>query len=140
MIIEVPSVSQDALEMSNGGPPSDVVPSNVAPSDVAPSDLAPAPDEIVVTAREAPPPGDPLQEANIKSYRVIQSVDKALVAPVATGYPRVLPEPVRDGLGNALRTISEPVTFLNFLFPLQIGTAAEQYSSVSGKERVGQNK
>src|SRR3546814_1837199 len=82
MIIEVPSVSPDALEMSNGGPPSDVVPSNVAPSDVAPSDLAPAPDEIVVTAREAPPPGDPLQEANIKSYRVIQSVDKALVAPV----------------------------------------------------------
>src|SRR3546814_9068117 len=76
MIIEVPSVSPDALEMSNGGPPSDVVPSNVAPSDVAPSDLAPAPDEIVVTAREAPPPGDPLQEANIKSYRVIQSVDR----------------------------------------------------------------
>src|SRR3546814_5846889 len=72
MIIEVPSVSPDALEMSNGGPPSDVLPSNVAPSDVAPSDLAPAPDEIVVTAREAPPPGDPLQEANIKSYRVIQ--------------------------------------------------------------------
>src|SRR3546814_11630451 len=70
MIIEVPSVSPDALEMSNGGPPSDVVPSNVAPSDVAPSDLAPAPAEILVTAREAPPPGDPLQEANIKSYRV----------------------------------------------------------------------
>src|SRR3546814_6907067 len=53
--------------------------------------------------------------ANIKSYRVIQSVDKALVAPVATGYQRVLPEPVRDGLGNALRNISEPVNFLNFL-------------------------
>src|SRR3546814_3472553 len=107
MIIEVPSVSPDALEMSNGGPPSDVVPSNVAPSDVAPSDLAPAPDEIVVTAREAPPPGDPLQEANIKSYRVIQSVDKAFVARVATGYQRVLPEPVRDRLGNALRRWEE---------------------------------
>src|SRR3546814_5264957 len=77
MIIEVPSVSPDALEMSNGGPPSDVVPSNVAPSDVAPSDLAPAPDEIVVTARQAPPPGDPLQEADIKSYRVFQSGDKS---------------------------------------------------------------
>src|SRR3546814_1121619 len=96
MIIEVPSVSPDALEMSNGGPPSDVVPSNVAPSDVAPSDLAPAPDEIVVTAREAPPPGDPLQEVNIKSYRVIQSVDQALVAPVATGDQSVLPATVRD--------------------------------------------
>src|SRR3546814_84941 len=63
--------------------------------------------------------------ANIKSYRVIQSVDKALVAPVATGYQRVLPEPVRDGLGNALRNISEPVNFLNFLLQFKIGKAAE---------------
>src|SRR3546814_20994358 len=63
--------------------------------------------------------------ANIKSYRVIQSVDKALVAPVATGYQRVLPEPVRHGLGNALRNISEPVNFLNFLLQFQIGKAPE---------------
>src|SRR3546814_18968349 len=96
-----------------------VVPANVAPSDVAPSDLAPAPDEIVVTAREAPPPGDQLQEANITSYRVIQSVDKALAEPVATGYQRVLPATVRERLGNALRKFSQYANFLNFLLTLQ---------------------
>src|SRR3546814_11400098 len=126
--------------MSNGGPPSDVVPSNVAPSDVAPSDLAPAPDEIVVTAREAPPPGDPLQEANIKSYRVIQSVDKALVAPVATGYPRVLPEPVRAGLGNALRNISELVNFLNFLRSVESRVGKECVSTCRSRRSSRNNK
>jgi phospholipid-binding lipoprotein MlaA len=79
----------------------------------------------VVTARGKPPPGDPLQEVNITSYRAIQSVDRALVAPVATGYQGVVPEPVRDGLGNALRNLTEPVNFLNFLLQFKIGKAAE---------------
>lgn len=91
----------------------------------APAEVPPSPDDIVVTARGEAPPGDPLQEANITSYRVVQSVDKALVAPVATGYQGIVPEPVRDGLGNALRNLSEPVNFLNFLLQFKIGKAAE---------------
>ena len=102
--------SPEAPATSEGGPPV------AAP---------PSPNDIVVTARGEPPPGDPLQEANIASYRAVQSVDKALVAPVATGYQSVVPEPVRDGLGNALRNISEPVNFLNFLLQFKIGKAAE---------------
>ena len=103
-------VSPDAPATSDGGPSAEVPPS---------------PDDIVVTARGDAPPGDPLQEANIASYRAVQSVDKALVVPVATGYQSVIPEPVRDGLGNALRNISEPVNFLNFLLQFKIGKAAE---------------
>lgn len=106
----IPPPSPDAPATSNGGPPAEAPPS---------------PDDIVVTARGEAPPGDPLQEANIASYRAVQSVDKALVAPVATGYQSVIPEPVRDGLGNALRNISEPVNFLNFLLQFKIGKAAE---------------
>ena len=69
--------------------------------------------------------GDPLQDANITSFRAIQSVDKALVAPVAKSYQDIVPEPVRDGLGNALRNLTEPVNFLNFLLQFKIGKAAE---------------
>jgi len=94
-------------------------------NDEPPAEAPPSPDEIVVTARGEAPPGDPLQEANIASYRVVQSVDKAIVAPVATGYQGVVPEPVRDGLGNALRNLTEPVNFLNFLLQFKIGKAAE---------------
>jgi len=106
----IPPTSPEAPATSEGGPPV------AAP---------PSPNDIVVTARGEAPPGDPLQEANIASYRAVQSVDKALVAPVATGYQSVVPEPVRDGLGNALRNISEPVNFLNFLLQFKIGKAAE---------------
>lgn len=89
------------------------------------SDAPSSPGDIVVTARGEAPPGDPLQEVNITSYRVVQSVDKALVAPVATGYQDIVPEPVRDGLGNALRNLSEPINFLNFLLQFKFGKAAE---------------
>src|SRR3546814_15373424 len=41
------------------------------------------------------------------------------------GYQGIVPEPVRDGLGNALRNLSEPVNFLNFLLQFKIGKAAE---------------
>lgn len=90
-----------------------------------PAEIPPPQDDIVVKARGAPPPGDPLQDVNVTSYRAIQSVDKALVAPVATGYQGIVPEPVRDGLGNALRNLSEPINFLNFLLQVKIGKAVE---------------
>lgn len=90
-----------------------------------PVEIPSSPDDIVVTARGKPPPGDPMQEVNITSYRAVQSVDRALVEPVATGYQSIVPEPVRDGLGNALRNLSEPVNFLNFLLQFKIGKAVE---------------
>lgn len=105
-----PSPSLDTPAISSGEPP---------------AEMPPSPDDIVVTARGEPPPGDPLQDVNITSFRAVQSIDKVLVAPVATGYQGIVPEPVRDGLGNALRNLSEPVNFLNFLLQFKIGKAAE---------------
>lgn len=90
-----------------------------------PNNSAPSPDEIVVTGRGEPPPGDPLQDVNITSFQAVQSIDKAFVAPVADGYQKIVPEPVRDGVGNVLRNLSEPVNFLNFLLQFKIGKAAE---------------
>ena len=84
-----------------------------------------APNEIVVTARGDAPPGDPLQAVNIESYRAVQAIDQALVGPIAMGYQGIVPEPVRDGVGNALRNLSEPVNFLNYLLQFKIGKAAE---------------
>ncbi len=99
-------------------------PSLAAPAtsdDETMAEMPSAPHDIVVTARGDAPPGDPLQAVNIASYRAVQSIDAALVAPVAMGYQGIVPEPVRDGLGNALRNLSEPVNFLNFLLQFKIG-------------------
>lgn len=120
----------------NAPPPIDALPPTPpAPAILPPSGDAPEPtttddtptteNEIIVTAGTEALRVDPLQEVNLISYQAVQSVDKALVAPVAKTYQRAIPEPIRDGLGNALRNVSEPVNFLNFLLQFKIGKAAE---------------
>src|SRR3546814_18567675 len=89
------------------------------------AEMPSAPHDIVVTARGDAPPGDPLQAVNIASYRAVQSIDAALVAPVAMGYQGIVPAPVRDGLGNPLRNLSEPVHFPHLLLQFKIVKAAE---------------
>jgi phospholipid-binding lipoprotein MlaA len=100
-------------------------------------DAAVGDEDIVVTAGTQALAGDPLQEVNLASYKVVQSVDQAVVGPVAKGYERILPEPVRDGLGNALRNIGEPVNFLNFLLQLKIGKAAETVARFAVNSTLG---
>jgi phospholipid-binding lipoprotein MlaA len=56
---------------------------------------------------------------------VTQSVDKAIVAPVAYAYEDIMPRPVRNGLRNFLHNLGEPVVFLNFMLQLKPGKAAE---------------
>ncbi len=78
--------------------------------------------EIVVAGRSATP-ADPLAAVNAKSYAVIQGVDRAFVGPLASAYEHGLPEPVRDGLGNFLTNLREPVVFVNYLLQLKPGKA-----------------
>ena len=82
-------------------------------------------DTIVVTANQGPPPGDPIAVVNEVSFGAVQSVDKAIIAPVAHGYRDTLPAPIRDGMHNVLNNLDEPVVFVNFLLQLKIGKAAE---------------
>jgi phospholipid-binding lipoprotein MlaA len=56
---------------------------------------------------------------------VVQSVDKAIVAPIAFAYEDVVPRPIRKGLRNFLHNLGEPVVFLNYLLQLKPGKAAE---------------
>lgn len=80
---------------------------------------------IVVTARGKPPKSDPLQSVNAASFEAVQSVDDAIVAPIALGYEAKVPKPVRSGLHNVLNNLSEPINFVNYLLQLKPGKAAE---------------
>jgi phospholipid-binding lipoprotein MlaA len=82
-------------------------------------------DTIIVTARLGAPPGDPMELVNEVTFGAVQSVDKAIIAPVAHGYEKGIPEPIRDGLHNVLNNLDEPVVFLNFLLQLKVGKAFE---------------
>jgi len=80
---------------------------------------------------------DPFAAVNIKSYAVTQSVDRAVIAPLASGYRRALPPPVRDGLHNVFTNLDEPVVFLNFLLQHKIGKAAETVGRFAINSTVG---
>lgn len=103
-------------------PPAPVVP---PPQPVAPEQADDEVHDIVVTGESGPPPGDPLEQINAKSFQAVQSVDKAIVEPVAKAYNKGLPLPARKGLRNFFSNVQEPVVFAAYLLELKPGKAAE---------------
>jgi len=93
--------------------------------------------EIVVTARPRHAPGDPLQGVNVQTFAATQAVDKAIVAPVAATYQKVLPNPLRAGIRNFFNNLSEPVSFLNFMLQIKPGKAAETVARFAVNTTVG---
>ncbi|MGK6321135.1 MlaA family lipoprotein [Sphingomonas sp. DT-204] len=81
-------------------------------------------DDIVISGRRRSA-GDPAERVNVESYKAVQAVDRAVVAPIAKGYKKGIPKPVRDGIHNFLDHIQEPIVFLNYLLQLKPGKAAE---------------
>lgn len=94
-------------------------------------------DIIVVTANQGPPPGDPIAVVNEVSFGAVQSVDKAIIAPVAYGYRDGLPAPIRDGMHNVLNNLDEPIVFLNFLLQFKIGKAVETVGRFAINSTIG---
>lgn len=93
--------------------------------------------EIVVEGEYGPPKSDPMERINEDSYRITQAVDEALVEPIAYAYRDVLPEPVRDGLGNVVRNLGEPSNALNFLLQGKVGKAFETLGRLAINSTIG---
>lgn len=96
----------------------------------------PADGDIVVTGR-ADDPEDPMQDLNVKSFAVVQSVDEAVTGPAAMTYKKTVPGPVRSGIRNFLSNLQEPIVFLNFLLQLKPGKAAETVGRFAVNSTVG---
>ncbi|WP_067732975.1 MlaA family lipoprotein [Novosphingobium naphthalenivorans] len=95
-----------------------------APSAAASTDTEAEAPAIVVTGHP-PSPADPVEQLNAVSFKAVQAVDSAVVGPIAHTYKVTVPEPVRDGVHNALDNLDEPIVFLNFLLQLKPGKAIE---------------
>lgn len=131
----VPARTAPAPEMADQ-PGADLQAANPANPESAIEPPAPV-DTIVVTARQSPPPGDPLQALNAKSFSVVQSVDEAVTGPVARTYKKSVPSPVRSGLRNFLGNLEEPVVFLNYLLQLKPGKSAETLGRFAINSTIG---
>lgn len=103
----------------------------------APADTAQTGNEIIVMPRKPPPPGDPLERINEKSFQTVQAVDKAVLEPVAKVYNKGLPRPVRQGLRNFFSNLTEPVVFVAYLLELKPGKAAETVGRFAINTTIG---
>src|SRR5258707_3776984 len=56
---------------------------------------------------------DPWEKTNRDVFDFDLRVDKAVARPIAKGYRAVVPEPVRDGIHNALTNLNAPVVLAN---------------------------
>jgi phospholipid-binding lipoprotein MlaA len=56
---------------------------------------------------------DPFEPLNRKTFALNQSIDRALIKPIAKGYRSAVPEPARTALRHFLDNLNEPIVFAN---------------------------
>lgn len=69
------------------------------------------------------PPDDPLSGYNHRMFNGNKAVDQAMFEPIAKGYHRATPEPVRGSVNNALANLRAPTDLLNNVLQGKIGAA-----------------
>jgi phospholipid-binding lipoprotein MlaA len=74
-----------------------------------------AEDAVAATTHEANAAQDPWEKLNRKTHRFNKVLDRYVMKPVARGYLRGVPRPVRQGVTNVFDNLQEPVTSLNLL-------------------------
>lgn len=65
-------------------------------------------------------PGDPLERMNRATHRFNDSVDRAVLKPVATGYRNHVPQLIRTGVNNFLDNLAFTTTIVNDFLQLKI--------------------
>jgi len=86
----------------------------------------PAPTNAAPPAAEASDDaGDPYENTNRAIFGFNQSVDKAVLVPVANAYRAVLPSTVRDIIHDFLQNLNSPIIFANDVLQGQPGLAGE---------------
>ncbi|XUU61490.1 MlaA family lipoprotein [Erythrobacter sp. HA6-11] len=94
-------------------------------------------DVIVVSGASDARKKDPLVQVNETAFAITQSVDAALVEPIADVYEEDIPSPVRKGLRNFFRNLLEPVTALNYFLQLKPGKAFETLGRFGLNSTIG---
>lgn len=86
--------------------------------------------EQAVAAPSAVGVYDPWESFNRDLYAVHDTVDRAVLEPVARGYRAVIPGPARQGVRNFLQNLGSPVIFVNDVLqaePSRAGVTAARF-------------
>jgi phospholipid-binding lipoprotein MlaA len=82
-------------------------------------------------------PNDPYEVQNRRMFAINQSIDKAVMLPVAKFYVRAVPAPARDGLHNFLVNLDVPVTFANDVLQGRAERAADSLGRFTVNSTLG---
>ncbi len=120
----------------------------IAPSDAtsAEEDFATiyGQDEYNPVADPTLPPGvqmpvsyDPWEKLNRNTHRFNNAIDRTIARPLALGYVKVVPRPVRLGVSNFFSNLGEPITTLNSLLQGKPKQAAQSLGRFLLNSTVG---
>jgi phospholipid-binding lipoprotein MlaA len=76
-------------------------------------------------------PADPFEPLNRQVARFNDTVDDAVLRPVATVYRKVLPSPVRTGVNNFFSNLSDVWSFANSVAQLKLQDSAQTFMRVN---------
>ena len=89
------------------------------------------------TTQEPKDPRDPWEGFNRTMFQFNEVVDKAVVRPLAVGYTRVTPEPVRTGVGNFFSNLGDVTNLFNNLLQFKFDGAANDLGRLMFNTTIG---
>lgn len=116
------TTSADAASDGSGNAPTQAELDFAAIYGQAPYD--PVADPTLPAPAQLPSSYDPWEKWNRKVHRFNNAVDRTVATPLAKAYAKVVPRPVRLGVGNFFNNLGQPVSALNALLqgrPKQAG-------------------
>ena len=144
-----PAAPTDTASMTDADEVSPVAPPNAN----AQADATPAEDDFTAiyghdeynpVADPTLPPGvqmpksyDPWEKLNRKTHRFNNAIDRTIARPLAKGYVKVVPRPVRLGVSNFFSNLGEPITTLNSLLQGKPKQAAQSFGRFLLNSTVG---
>ncbi len=86
---------------------------------------------------EGQPENDPWENFNEKMFRFNRQVDRFFLKPIATGYDRVLPNPVQIGVKNAIDNVDVVRRLVNNVLQLKFGGAGRELARFTINSTIG---
>jgi phospholipid-binding lipoprotein MlaA len=91
---------------------------------------------VAPAAHAAGDPGDPWEPMNRRFFAINEGLDKHIIGPIAHGFGST-PGPLRAGLRNFSRNLSEPVVFVNDVLQFRGGQAARTLARFVVNSTIG---
>jgi phospholipid-binding lipoprotein MlaA len=82
-------------------------------------------------------PSDPWESYNRSMYSFNESVDKAILKPVAEGYVEIVPTTARKGISNFFSNLDDVLVLLNDILQLKFVQAASDFTRVLVNSTIG---